>query len=461
MLTSALLFAAIGCASGQQNESDGSYDRSVYILPGTELSDDLRRTPVPPGYGAPDGQLFIDDARLFDGTGADIRTVDILIDGKTISKIEPALQAPSDARVIDARGRTVMPGLIDLHTHVTYVEQFGLPNVLSDLSQADAALRGAERLRIYVENGITSVRDVASHGMAPFILKDWITEGRIAGPRLFSSGQLITGEGGHGTEGFVFATAPTDPGGAIRQAAGADDWIAAVREQFKRGADLIKIGSHYSEDEVQAAVQEAHRLGLKVVVDSETFFTRMAVEAGADVIEHPLPRSDDTIAQMAERGVASVPTFIPYQIIINGSGGYFGSTSRRFTLSEELMFAHVEKMRDAGVKLGVGTDLIVDWIKFMPDAYIKELKNFERLEYTPPEALIAATKTNSEILGMDDRLGTIEVGKLADIIFVEGRPDENLDDLRNVTTVIVGGRLIVDDDQVVFPPPFEPAPLPF
>jgi len=435
-------------------------DRSEYVKQGTVLSDDVRGTPVPPGLYAPAGSVVIHNARLFAGTGAAVRTVSILIEKNIIKDISSSIIAPEGARVIDAQGRTVMPGLIDLHAHLTYVDKFGEPAQLTSESQADAALRGAERLRIYAESGITSVRDTGSHGMAPFRLKDWVMKGRIAGPRVFAVGQVIVGEGGHGTENFALGrSAPEYSQSIAREAVGPDDWTKAVREQFKRGADAIKLASHYSPEEIKAAVDEAHRLGLPVTVDSETIFTQMAVDAGVDSVEHPLPRSDKTIEDMARKDIASVLTIVPYQFIIKLAGGYFGSTSRRFTLTEDIMFEQARKMKEAGVKLGVGTDLIVDWITYMPAPYIQELHNFERIGYSPSEALQAATKVNAEILGMGDRLGTIETGKLADIIIIDGNPDEDLDVLENIETVIIGGRVIVTGGQIVFPAPHKPKTL--
>jgi imidazolonepropionase-like amidohydrolase len=188
------------------------------------------------------------------------------------------------------------------------------------------------------------------------------------------------------------------------------------------------------------------------MVDSETIFTTWAVEAGADTIEHPLPRTDEAIRMMAEKDIASVPTIVPYQIIIASAGGYWGSTSRRFTLTEETMFATTRAMKDAGVTLGVGTDLVAGWYKYLPDAYIQELRNFQRLGYSAPGALVAATKTNADILGMGDRLGTIEAGMLADLIIVDGRPDEDIEHLVNVDLVIVNGRVVVEDGRVVQEP---------
>jgi imidazolonepropionase-like amidohydrolase len=457
----ALLAAATGTASAADKpakpEREGPLDRSAWFDPDALTSDDLRRVPVEPPKG-PQASLVIRNARLFDGTGAPAREATLVVTGKRIAAVLPAgaTEFPADATVIDAAGATVMPGLVDLHTHMTYVLDFqGTPMFTGD-SQADAALRGVERLRYYVESGITSVRDVGSHGLAPFILKRWSAEGRIAAPRIFPAGQFITAVGGHATEGYDFRTAPGFDGAMIREANGPDEWREAVREQFKRGADWIKVGSHFDEDEITMAVQEAHRLGIRVTADSETVFTGMAVRAGIDSVEHPLPRSPETVKLMAERGVASVPTIVPYQIIIQDFGGYFGSTSRRFTISEPRMFDMLQQMKDAGVAIGVGTDLILDWYRRLPGPYIQELRNLERVGYTPAEALVAATRTSAEILGMGDRLGTLEAGKLADLVIVDGRPDADVGDLAKVRTVIVDGRVVIRDGRVELPRP--PAP---
>jgi imidazolonepropionase-like amidohydrolase len=378
--------------------------------------------------------------------------------GKTITAVlKPGDRAwPTDAVVYDITGKTVMPGLIDLHTHLTYVEQFDSGYGAAVASGADSALRGAWRMSIFLQSGITSVRDVASHGDSPFMLKKWQADGRIVGPRVFAAGKLITATGGHGAALNKGAPNPND---AVIEASGPDGWREAVRAQFKQGADLIKLASEYSQAEIDAAVAEAHSLGIPVTVDSETQYIDMAVKAGVDSIEHPLPRSDQAIALMAKRGIASVPTLIPYRIIQRSSGGYFGSTSRRFELNETTIVEMLQKMKKAGIKLGVGTDLITNWIDYMPQAYIEELKAFVKVGYTNSEALVAATKTNSEILRMSDRLGTIEVGKLADIIVVDGNPDQDLDALAKVKTAFVNGRLMLQDGRP-YMPAHVPVPLP-
>jgi imidazolonepropionase-like amidohydrolase len=437
------------------------FDRSPYFADGTRTSDDVQRVPVPAGYNSPSGSIVLVGGRVFDGTGAAARPATVVIEGKRITAVlaPDANDWPEDAQVIDVTGKTVMPGLIDLHTHLTYVEQFGLPAKLSAESVADATLRGLNRMKVYIQSGVTSVRDLASHGEVPFALKRWQAQGRIPGPRVFPAGQLITGRGGHGTEGFGLRTYPDYDQAPVWEATGPDEWREAVRAQFKRGADVIKLGSHYSEAEVTAAIEEAHALGLPVTVDAETQYIGMAIKAGVDIIEHPLPRTDKALGSMARQGIASVPTLVPYKYIIRLSGGYYGSTSRRFTLTEETILDMLRDMKRRGIKIGVGTDLIVDWAKYLPTAYIDELKSLIEAGFTVPEALEAGTRVNAEILRMDDRLGTVAAGKLADVIVIDGKPDQNIDDLANVETVIVNGRMIVRDRHI-FIQPHQAVPVP-
>jgi imidazolonepropionase-like amidohydrolase len=458
--TCAVLALGILLAPRAADAQDRAQDRRRWLSATQETSDDPRRVPAPRGPKGPDGSIVLRGGRVFDGTGSAARPATIVITRNKIAGVlaPSSTDWPKDARVIDVTGKFVMPGLIDLHTHLTYSDP--PVSTTEDGNDADVTLRAAQRLRYFIESGVTSVRDVASVGDVPFRLKAWVARNALPGPRVFAAGQLITAPGGHGAEVGNFAETGPRP---VIQVTGADAWRGAVRDLFKRGADVIKVASHFTRDEIKAAADEAHALGLKVTCDCETFYIQWAVEAGVDMIEHPLPRSDETIRLMAEKHVEADPTVYIYTILFNQlGGGYYGSSSRRFEFDDSLNLNVMRRMKNVGIKMGVGTDLVVDWYRYMPWPFINELKYFTAVGYTPAEALVAATKTNAELLDMDDKLGTLQAGKLADVLVVSGRPDERLDDLANVELVIRDGYIVVEGGRVSIPkhvPQAAPAPF--
>src|SRR6266852_1169482 len=240
-----LLAAVLSAPSWAQEKVQ---DRRRFLDPKAQVSDDPRRIVVKPGPRGPEGTIVLRGGRIFDGTGTPAREGTVVIERNKIVKILPSGSSdwPKDAQLIDVSGKTILPGLIDLHTHLTYpltTADFGVA-----MSEADATLRAVEKLRYFLESGITSVRDVGSQGDVTFRLKAWVAENRIAGPRVFPAGAFITGEGGHSTEHTPDELIRMM--NATRLASGPDDWRQAVREQFHKGADVIKLGSHFSAEEV-------------------------------------------------------------------------------------------------------------------------------------------------------------------------------------------------------------------
>jgi imidazolonepropionase-like amidohydrolase len=444
----ALLTIGHAGAVAAQTPAAPFQDRRAVLSPGERTTDDPRRIPARRST-AQDRQLVLRGGRVFDAVSGGVRAATVVIEGNAIKAVLPP-QAETwspDARVIDVAGKTVMPGLIDMHVHLTYPDP-GTP-IDEQASEGHGVLRGLRNLRYYIESGFTSVRDMNGVGHAPYLLSEWSAANESPAPRVFTAGHIITGTGGHATERPV---TPNHGPEYAWEADGADAWRAAVRRTFKEGASVVKIASHFSDAEVAAAVDEAHLLGLKVACDCETVYTAMAVKAGVDTIEHPLPRADGTIAEMARRGTGAVPTLQVYQNVFDQSGGYYGSTSRRFSMTSQSNFDVFKKMKAAGITMGVGTDTIGGAHRLIPNVYIAELKWFVKGGFSVVDALKAATITNARLLDMDDRLGSLEPGKLADLIVVAGNPDEDLDALRRIDIVVKDGNLVVMAGQVVIPP---------
>lgn len=423
------------------------HDRRPYLDESTRTSDDPVRIPRRPSE-APQGEIVLEGGRVFDAVSNAARPATVVVRGNTIKAVLPPGSSgwSADALVFDVAGKTVMPGLIDMHAHITYPDR-DTP-IDEQASEGAGALRGQRNLLYFLESGFTSVRDLNGVSNAPYLLSEWSAANAIPAPRVFTAGHIITGTGGHATERPI---TPSHGPEYAWEADGADAWRAAVRKTFKQGASVIKIASHFSADELAAAIDEAHRLGLRITCDCETIYTEMAAAAGVDMIEHPLPRSDAAIAMMAKKRIAAIPTLQVYQNVIDRAGGFYGSTSRRFTMTSQSNFDMFKSMKAAGIVMGVGTDTIGDASRLIPNMYIAELKWFVKGGYSIPEALQAATLTNAKLLGMEDKLGSLEAGKLADIVVIDGRPDENLDDLARIDIVIKDGLVLVQSGMLVTP----------
>ena len=237
------------------------------------------------------------------------------------------------------------------------------------------------------------------------------------------------------------------PAESERTVDGRDEWRKAVREQFNNGADLIHIVSMFSREEIAAAIEEAHALGMKVGVDTGVhswnsswitglYYLEWAVETWIDVVEKMAPRTDETIRSMAEKEIASIP------IIINPS------TIDRITLSNVSVMDLFRKQKNTEIKMGIGLE---GRAELLPKSYITELKYFVEGGYTISEAFVAATETSAEILDMGDKLGSIEPGKLADVVVINGKPDVNLDELANTDMVIRDGHIVVENGRIFVP----------
>jgi len=425
--------------------------------PETTTSDDARRVPVPRHDPSKDPILVIKGATLIDGTGSGpVPNAVLVIRGNHILDVGPAGRItvpPKVDRTIDAKGLYLVPGLIDLHMH--FRQQRGDDFAMFRDSEAAIAIRGVEKLGLYLDGGITAVRDLGGPGDVAQKIQEAVVRRIVAGPRVFWAGRLIGSRGGHGDE--ITETASGRPksletSSSQRVANGPWDWRLAVREEIRRGVDVIKLTAPYDKEEVAAAVDEAHMLGIPVTVDAFGDYVTWASQAGIDSIEHPLSISDETLQVMAEKKTAFVPTLTAfYNPLTYGypsadipPGGFFFTMSRRFHMTHEGNIETVRKAKVAGIKIGVGTDIPFENERRYPGDYFVELKFLKDAGLSNKEILEAATRVGGELLAIPDKLGTLEKGKLADALVVAGDPLQDIENLRKMRLVVADGRVVRD-----------------
>ena len=423
--------------------------------PGTTTTDDPRRVPVPPRDRSRDPVLVLRGGTLFDGTGADpVPDAIVVLRGDRIVEVGPAAKVqvpPNPARVIDVTGGWILPGLIDLHLHFT--QQRGDDFQRYRDSPAAAAIRGVLLASQLIDGGITAARDVGTLDDVALKIKEAAQRHMIDSPRVFWAGKLIGTRGGHGDETTQTASGlpkSLEPSGRHRVANGPGDWRLAVREQIRMGADLVKLTAPFTKEEVAAAVDEAHMHGIRVTADAFGDYVTWAVEAGIDAIEHPLAIPAGTVTLMAKAGTAFVPTMtafynptkLGYPSAQIPPGGFFYTMSRRFSMTHEDNMETLRRARAAGVKVGIGTDIPFENERRYPGDYFQEMRFFKEAGYTNEELLLIATRNGGEILGIPDMLGTLEPGKLADVLVVGGDPLADIENLRKTRLVIADGRVL-------------------
>ena len=379
------------------------------------------------------GRLWLTGARLFDGTGAAVREgAAVLVEDGIIRHVGDASQpCPDGARQLDVGQRTLMPGLIDAHTHTAG----RIPQVLRG---AEAVLPGTPahflqaELRDYLRHGVTTIRVTGSQGLTPQEARQAMRYGAFRGPRLLTCGKIIS------------ATAPGGRfyGDMYREADGPDDVRRAAREQIRAGADFIKVMTtgarsnemedpdplQLTEAELAAVTDEAHRLGFRVAAHAEGLDgCSAAIRHGADTIEHGmyLHQRPDLLEAMAAAGQVLVPTLSGYYWMagLGDAVDPAGAEPRPEMPPMLIDLAHrnldegaasMRAARQAGVKIALGSDMSLETGL--------EIERMVHHGLTAAEALTAATGTAAEALGLDQHIGTVETGKLADLVIVDGDP---------------------------------------
>jgi imidazolonepropionase-like amidohydrolase len=395
--------------------------------------------------------VVIRAGRLLDvKTGKTLSNQVIVIHGDKIASIGADTQAPPDAKIIDLSNATVLPGLIDAHTHITMTTNFGYSRL--GISIPREALNGARNARVTLDAGFTTIRNVGASGFTDVALRDAINAGDVPGPRMLVSGPALSITGGHCDNNLL-------PFEDHVQSEGVADGVEAVqhktREIIKYGADLIKIcatggvlshgdnpqASQFTLEEMKAIVADAHRLGRKVAAHAHGAQGILwASEAGVDSIEHGSYIDDAAIAEMKKNGTYLVPTLYLMDWFYENAEK-IGTPPELIAKGHEVMPAarkNVAHAFAAGVKVGFGTDAAV----YPHGLNAHEFAVMVKLGLTPLQAIQAATVNDADLLGWSDKVGTLEPGKFADIVAVDGDPLADVTTLERVKFVMKGGEVV-------------------
>ncbi len=389
-------------------------------------------------------------------TGNTLNAQVIVIEGDKIVSVGPAadMKIASGTEIIDLPNATVLPGLIDAHTHLTFEpEQLGYESL--GISVPREALTGAKNARITLEAGFTTVRNVGANGYSDVALRDAINHGDVPGPRMIVSGPALGITGGHCDENLL-------PFEYHYQAGGVADGIEAVqhkvREVIKYGADVIKIcatggvmskgddpnASQYTLEEMKAIVAEAHRLGRKVAAHAHgAEGVRWASIAGVDSIEHGHLMDDESIATLKKNGTYIVPTLY----LMDWNRDNLGKRNapdyivRKMKDVSAVGQNNLKKAFAAGLKVGFGTDAAV----YPHGLNAHEFAVYVRLGMTPLQAIQTSTVNDAELLGWSNKVGTLEPGNWADVIAVDGDPLKDVTTLEHVKFVMKGGIVVKNE----------------
>jgi imidazolonepropionase-like amidohydrolase len=402
-----------------------------------------------PAMNSAGGRTLVRAGHLLDvKTGKLLDGQTIVVVGETIQSIAPtaAVQQQAGDTVIDLGSMTVMPGLIDVHTHLTMNPDFDPYRELTSTS-AKQAINGVVNARTTLMAGFTSVRNVGADGFTDVDLRDAINAGQIAGPHMQVSGPLIGITGGHCDENLL-------PIKYHLEGDGVADGIAAVqhkvRENIKYGADLIKIcatggvlskgddpqASQFTLEEMQAIVADAHRLGRKVAAHAHGAQGILwATEAGVDSIEHGSYINDEAIAEMKKRGTYLVPTLYLEDWMLE-KGNLPAFYHQKMMDVSAVAKSNIKHAMQAGVKIALGTDAAV----YPHGLNAHELDVYvNQMGMAPLAALQSATVNAADLMGWSAKTGSLEAGKWADLIAVEKNPLEDVRVLQDVKFVMKAG----------------------
>ena len=391
--------------------------------------------------------------KLVDGTGKVQSDALIVVEGDRIVRMgEGDVAVPENAERIDLSRYTGIPGLIDVHTHMTfYWDQAAGTRPWqqwSERMQAMTVFLAQENARKTLETGVTTVRDLGSWDYSDIAMRDLIQRGAMSGPRMF-----VSGWGLHATlEKVKPGDTSLDPG----RADGVPEVLRVVRQQVAAGADVIKMygstgsghdltgNQTFTFEEMKAAVDAAHQAGKRIAIHSYgSAGARDAVRAGADSVEHATDLDDETLSEMARRKTFYVPTIDHnrYYAEYREQYGYSQDDADHLTAYIQRNLETARRAHNAGVRFAMGSDAVFT----MFGQNTRELGWFVKAGMTPAEALAAATTNGAALLGKEKELGAIAPGYYADIVAVEGNPLEDIQTvIQGVRWVMKGGVVVVD-----------------
>ena len=407
-------------------------------------------------------QSYIHCGKLIDVVNKkELEKMTIIIDGNKIVSVEKGyLQPRENQKVIDLKDKTILPGLMDMHVHLegqssknSYLESF-------TLNEADIAFRSAVYAEVTLMAGFTTVRDLGGSGVN-IALRNAVNKGLVKGPRIYTAGKAIGITGGHAdpTNGWR-NDLMGDPGPKEGVANGADECRKAVRQRVKNGADLIKITAtagvlsmaknasnpQFTEEEIKVIVETAKDFGMKVAAHAHgAEGMKRAIRAGITSIEHGTLMDDETMTLMKKHGTYYVPTITAGMSVADSAKipGYYPEMiiPKALEIGPKIQAAF-KRAYKAGVKIAYGTDAGV----YKHGLNAKEFEFMVKAGMPPIDAIRSATIYAADLLGLSDQIGSIEAGKLADIIAVNGNPLEDIKVLQDVSFVMKDGVVYKNED---------------
>jgi imidazolonepropionase-like amidohydrolase len=427
------------------------------LLAGALMSASVAQAQTQPAPPPASPAIYVQAGQLLDRPGQPPRGASTLVvrDGKIVEVRDGFVAPPNGEPVVDLRNRFVLPGLIDMHVHLFHD---GDPRKerMEALSRdrGDALIAAQRNARLDLEAGFTTVRDLAADARSIRALRDGIDRGLIVGPSVVNAGEMISVTGGHGdhTNGLAEDYANAEAAGQVNTCDGADDCRRAVRKQVALGALVIKfaatggvlsnvaggLGEQTTPDEMKAIIDTAHSFGRRVAVHAHALDgIRDAVAAGADTVEHGSFLDDATIQAMKKRGTWLVPTMLARVAGLATAGaGLLPAASRpKAEPAAAAAFDSQRRAIRAGVKIAFGTDTGVS----RHGENAGEFAWLVKAGLTPAQAIIAATAGAADALGRSAEIGSLEAGKWADIVAVEGDPLADVTRLEKVDFVMRHG----------------------